>query len=554
MPGPSGGADEVWIGTDEPTDPALELWFDPDAEPDAGAPPMARMSLMSAEGPWTWNGGTARSGMTNGYAACNGPTTRDSTEFYIHGDDVDGQDHLGVMEAMRPGDGIMLYITADLASWHRYTITGPQTYDAGMGMFTFPVLTESGSPAGTEPPPGTGIGVAFQFSAVGDGTPGPTGPPGPQGNPGPQGDPGPTGPTGPDGPQGPKGDPGPAGAQGVQGVQGVPGTPGATGATGPTGGIGPAGAQGTPGGGALASVWGWYSAAAVPPLGAGRVGLNTDVPSAATQIVIHQIGQLNGIDWSVTIAALIPNSDRVYLQDKANAANWMRYRVTGTPTLSGTNWLIPVTMEASAGVEPGNGIDVLVQFRLTGTPGPAGPPLPVFANAAARDAAIPLPTAGQTCIQTDIPGGFLVYRVIVPAPGWYPPWNTAWGRRARKALTGSAGHNNLWYDVSAGGVGLTAPGGRRLSISVSSGWYIVSDQAVVTVRLVRVQPVGTETVLVSWPMRINLDSGFLTFNTEDTPAVGAVTYRVDASTSNATVDAAVAHNYGNITVDDVGST
>jgi hypothetical protein len=39
-PGPPGsggtGADEVWIGTEAPTDPAIELWYDPDAVPTSG--------------------------------------------------------------------------------------------------------------------------------------------------------------------------------------------------------------------------------------------------------------------------------------------------------------------------------------------------------------------------------------------------------------------------------------------------------------------------------------------------------------------------------------
>lgn len=40
VPITSDGIDEVWIGTDEPTDPNIELWYDPDAEPEAPIDPI----------------------------------------------------------------------------------------------------------------------------------------------------------------------------------------------------------------------------------------------------------------------------------------------------------------------------------------------------------------------------------------------------------------------------------------------------------------------------------------------------------------------------------
>lgn len=67
----------------------------------------------------------------------------------------------------------------------------------------------------------------------------------------------------------------------------------------------------------------------------------------------------------------------------------------------------------------------------TGATGPAGAPaVPVYANAAARDAAIPSPTPGRACFLTSS-GEYQIYQGTAIAgggnAGWYPPWNTSWG-------------------------------------------------------------------------------------------------------------------------------
>ena len=70
-PSDGGGTDEVWVGNDEPADPAIELWYDPDAEAgplhdsttmmgaEAGATSIANgTTLQTPMTPWTfhWNG------------------------------------------------------------------------------------------------------------------------------------------------------------------------------------------------------------------------------------------------------------------------------------------------------------------------------------------------------------------------------------------------------------------------------------------------------------------------------------------------------------------
>jgi hypothetical protein len=162
--------------------------------------------------------------------------------------------------------------------------------------------------------------------------------------------------------------PGPPGVPGPTGPQGAPGPQGTQGVTGPEG---PAGA---PGGGTQQSVWGWYAAAVVAPVPSGRVGVDHDAPSLATHVWINRVGQLSGIDWSVTIAALIAG-DHIYAQAKADATSWHRWTLTGPAVANTNNWVIPVVSDAGSpqGTEPGNGADVLVAFQYTPAQGPTGP-------------------------------------------------------------------------------------------------------------------------------------------------------------------------------------
>jgi Collagen triple helix repeat (20 copies) len=175
------------------------------------------------------------------------------------------------------------------------------------------------------------------------------------------------GPPGAPGAPGAPGEPGAAGPQGVQGIQGVQGVQGDQGVPGTDGEPGPAG------GGTQQSVWIWQAAAVAGELSTGQVGLNHDTPALATALRLNKIGQLAGIDWSVTIATLVAG-DHIYIQAKANAASFHRFTVTAPPTLGTVTWTIPVVDDTGspAGTEPLDGAEVVVAFQFQPLQGPAG--------------------------------------------------------------------------------------------------------------------------------------------------------------------------------------
>jgi len=82
-------------------------------------------------------------------------------------------------------------------------------------------------------------------------------------------------------------------------------------------------------------------------------------------------------------------------------------------------------------------------------PGPSTPVLPVFNDAASRDAAIPSPVAGQQCITLKANGQpqYLIYRTGTPT-GWYPPWNTAWGTIAEAIVTTPQNFGAVTADIT----------------------------------------------------------------------------------------------------------
>jgi hypothetical protein len=139
---------------------------------------------------------------------------------------------------------------------------------------------------------------------------------------------------------------------------------------GPQGADGPTGPPGATGGGSIMDVWVWIAAATTPAggntIGATRVAVDTDAPSAATNVLIHKESKNANIDYGGTISALSAG-DHVYMQAKSNANSFHRYLVTGPPTLNGaTTYVIPVSTDSgsAAGSEPQNGADVLVSFQI----------------------------------------------------------------------------------------------------------------------------------------------------------------------------------------------
>jgi hypothetical protein len=72
--------------------------------------------------------------------------------------------------------------------------------------------------------------------------------------------------------------------------------------------------------------------------------------------------------------------------------------------------------------------------------GAGGGGIPIFTDAAARDAAIPTPILGQLCVITTggsypaFPAGLQEYNGAIS--GWTPPWNIGWGRVAEAVNSG----------------------------------------------------------------------------------------------------------------------
>lgn len=200
------------------------------------------------------------------------------------------------------------------------------------------------------------------------------GPPGPEG---PQGPAGPTGPQGATGPQGVQGDQGIQGIQGPAGPTGPQGDPGPTGPTGPEGPEGPEGPQGPQGiqgetgpagpagGGMNTAVWRWSSPGVTNPSGvlSGRVAVNNDSPSLATELHIHEVND-GGTDWTLLLNG-VEVGESIYIQEQANAESWHRYTVTAAPVTTGDVITFGVTTDGGSqqGSEPTNNTPVLVVLQ-----------------------------------------------------------------------------------------------------------------------------------------------------------------------------------------------
>lgn len=108
----------------------------------------------------------------------------------------------------------------------------------------------------------------------------------------------------------------------------------------------------------------------------------------------------------------------------------------------------------------------------TGATGAAGvTSIPVYADASARDTAIPSPTPGQSCFLLSN-GQYLVYQgtAIVGSghAGWYPPWNTSWGEidGAYQELTSNSTPINGPGNLTGLNFTIQVPNFRRVEFEV----------------------------------------------------------------------------------------
>ena len=166
---------------------------------------------------WGWLAAATSSTVGATRVGVNHDSPASATFMWVHKESQNANiDYSTTIAAMVAGDHVYLQAKANAASFHRYTVTGAPALQGGT-TWRIPIVTDSGSPSGTEPTNGADVLVAFQFQPL-------------------QGPPGPAGPTGSQG------------IQGIQGIQGPAGTAGATGPTGATGSTGPEGPQGPEGG------------------------------------------------------------------------------------------------------------------------------------------------------------------------------------------------------------------------------------------------------------------------------------------------------------------
>lgn len=86
----------------------------------------------------------------------------------------------------------------------------------------------------------------------------------------------------------------------------------------------------------------------VPPPASGDLGYNNSVQSLASKVYISHITQ-DIIDVEVFFKQVNQLSD-LYIQDKEDSANWIKYNITALPTLTIGSYLeVPVAMESYGG-------------------------------------------------------------------------------------------------------------------------------------------------------------------------------------------------------------
>lgn len=161
-----GSVEEVFVGTTEPSDPAIELWYDPDATPGEG---VAEMQV------WQWAGeqpaargiGPAQQGaVATGQVATDAPPSSAAFVYISRLDSTGMIDWSETISNLPVGGLLYLQYASDATSWHRYNITGTPTEDTTAGLWTIPVVTDAGSPPGTAPPVGEPVFIMFPTGNV----------------------------------------------------------------------------------------------------------------------------------------------------------------------------------------------------------------------------------------------------------------------------------------------------------------------------------------------------------------------------------------------------
>jgi hypothetical protein len=108
---------------------------------------------------WEW-GAVGDPPMSSGQVAVNTEPGVLISTVYLADHDLLGVDWSLTIAGLTVGDFITLQYVADAGSWHRFQLTETPTKDGET--WTFYVISEDGSPAGSAPPVGSSILVSFE--------------------------------------------------------------------------------------------------------------------------------------------------------------------------------------------------------------------------------------------------------------------------------------------------------------------------------------------------------------------------------------------------------
>jgi hypothetical protein len=117
-------------------------------------------------------------------------------------------------------------------------------------------------------------------------------------------------------------------------------------------------------------LWNFSTSTTMADPGSGKLRINNATGSAATQMAISVTTQ-SGTDVTNVLKAS-QAGDQIVIQDKSNAANWIRYTVSSAPT-NNTSWFqIPLTYVSGSGTGSANNNLLIVAFQTTGPGGGGG--------------------------------------------------------------------------------------------------------------------------------------------------------------------------------------
>lgn len=130
------------------------------------SPPLSGLTVADRQASeWNWlSAATTGAAIAANRLGVNNDQPSQATELRIHRLDYRNIDFGRVLGLMTTDDLIYLQVGNQATSWHRYRLTG--TPVASVDNWLVPVITDAGSPQGTEPANGSTLLVTFQYKFV----------------------------------------------------------------------------------------------------------------------------------------------------------------------------------------------------------------------------------------------------------------------------------------------------------------------------------------------------------------------------------------------------